>query len=54
MASGHFASRPRRSDTFIASALLVALIAGWIFDFLSVREVALRLDSLIGATARWT
>jgi hypothetical protein len=54
MASGHFAARPRRCDTLIASAVLVALIAGWIFNFFNVREVALRLDSLIGATARWT
>jgi hypothetical protein len=44
----------RRSDGLIASALLVALIAGWIMDFVGARQLAQRLDSLIAATVRWT
>jgi hypothetical protein len=34
--------------------LLVALIAGWIMDFVGTRQLAQRLDSLIAATVRWT
>jgi hypothetical protein len=44
----------RRCDRLIASALLVALIAGWIMDFVGARQLAQRLDSLIAATLRWT
>lgn len=45
---------PRPSDTFIASVVLIALIAGWIFSAVSVRDFTLRLDSLIAAASRWT
>ena len=44
----------RRCDALIASALLVALIAGWIMDFVGARQLAQRLDSLIAATVHWT
>jgi hypothetical protein len=44
----------RRCDRLIASALLAALIAGWIMDFVGARQLAQRLDSLIAATVRWT
>jgi hypothetical protein len=55
MPSGHFAPRAARAgDTFIASIVLIALIAGWIFSAVSIRDVTLRLDSLIAATTRWT
>jgi len=55
MPSGHLASRrAKRSDTFIATAVLVALIAGWIFNFISVKELTLRLDSLVAASTRWS
>jgi hypothetical protein len=45
--------RTGRCDTLIASALLVALIAGWVLNFVSVKQVTLRLDSLVAATTRW-
>jgi hypothetical protein len=54
MPSAHLASHPQRCDTFIASAVLVALIVGWILNFVNAKEVALRLDSLIGAATHWT
>ena len=44
----------RRCDALIASALLVALIAGWLMDFVGARQLALHLDSLIAATVHWT
>jgi hypothetical protein len=43
----------KRSDTLIASMLLVLLIAGWILNFVSIKQVSLRLDSLVAATSRW-
>jgi hypothetical protein len=53
MMSVHLASqRARRGDTLIASAVLLALIAGWILNFISAKDVALRFDSLIVAAAR--
>jgi hypothetical protein len=54
MPSGKRAPAARAGDTFIASIVLIALIAGWILSVVSIREVTLRLDSLITATARWT
>ena len=46
--------RARRLDRLIASTVLVAMIAGWVLDFVSVRHVRLRLrlDSLV-TTTRW-
>jgi hypothetical protein len=55
MPLGHLASQPaRRGDTVVASAVLLALIAGWILNFVSARDVAQCLDSLIVAAARAT
>ena len=51
MPLGHRASH--LNDTFIASAVLVALIAGLMLNFANAKEVALRLGSLIGASTRW-
>jgi hypothetical protein len=45
--------RAKRGDTLIASAVLAALIAGWVLNFVTVKQVTLRLDSLVAATARW-
>jgi hypothetical protein len=45
--------RTERYDTLIASTLLVALIAGWVFNFVSLKQVTIRLDSLVAATTRW-
>jgi len=45
--------RTQRMDRLIASAVLAALIAGWILNFVSVKEVTLRIDSLVGAATRW-
>jgi uncharacterized membrane protein YGL010W len=44
----------RRCDALIASTILVALIAGWIVDFVGPKQFALRLDSLLAATVHWT
>ena len=44
----------QRCDALIASAVLVALIAGWIMDLVGARQLALHLDSLIAATVHWT
>lgn len=38
--------RAKRGDTLIASAVLAALIAGWIMNFVSVRQLAQGLDSV--------
>jgi hypothetical protein len=42
--------QPKRCDTLIASALLVLLIAGWVMNFVSVRQLSLGLGSLIAHT----
>ena len=39
--------QPKRCDTLIASALLVLLIAGWVMNFVSVKQLSLGLGSLI-------
>jgi hypothetical protein len=39
--------QPKRCDTLIASALLVLLIAGWVMNFVSVRQLSLGLGTLI-------
>jgi len=55
MPSGDRASQQvRRGDTVVACAVLLALIAGWILNFVSAKDVALRLASLIAAAARAT
>jgi hypothetical protein len=47
--------QPKRCDTLIASTLLVLLIAGWVMNFVSVRQLSLGLGSLIAhAAARHT
>ena len=49
------ARRPKRCDTLIASALLVVLIAGWVMNFVSIRQLSLGLGSLLShTTARHT
>jgi len=54
MSTGYLAScRAKRGDTLIASAVLVALLAGWVLNFVTVKQVTLRLDSLVAATSRW-
>ena len=46
--TGFLASRrAKRCDTLIASALLAVLIAGWVMNFVSVRQLSLGLGSLI-------
>jgi hypothetical protein len=51
---GFIASRQaKRGDTLIATALLAVLIAGWVMNFVSVKDVSLGLGSLIAhASAR--
>ncbi len=39
--------QPKRCDTLIASAVLAVLIAGWVMNFVSVRQLSLGLNSLI-------
>ena len=41
----------KRGDTLIASALLVLLIAGWVMNFVSVRQLSLGLGSLVAHAA---
>jgi hypothetical protein len=54
-ASGHLASRrPKRSDTLIASAVLVALIAGWVMNFVSLKQLPDLGSLLAQATFRHT
>jgi hypothetical protein len=38
---------PKRGDTLIASAVLVLLIAGWVMNFVSIRQLSLGLGSLM-------
>ena len=47
--------QPKRCDTLIASTVLVLLIAGWVLNFVSIRQLSLGLGSLIAhTTARHT
>jgi hypothetical protein len=39
---------PKPSDTLIASAVLAALIAGWVMNFVSVKQLSSRLGDIIG------
>lgn len=54
--TGFIASRQaKRGDTLIATALLAVLIAGWVMNFVSFRDLSLGLSSLIAhASARQT
>jgi hypothetical protein len=53
-APGYPALRAKRSDTLIASAVLVALIAGWVMNFVSVKQLP-GLDTILAyATPRHT
>jgi hypothetical protein len=51
-----YASRhPKRCDTWIASALLAVLIAGWVMNFVSVRQLSVGFGTLMAhAAARQT
>jgi hypothetical protein len=52
MPGSYLASRrAERCDTLIASALLVALIAGWIMNFVSVKQLEGGLDSFLAHTS---
>jgi hypothetical protein len=44
--------RPKRSDTLIASAVLVALIAGWVMNFVSLKQLSLGFGLIAQAAAR--
>jgi hypothetical protein len=47
--------QPKRCDTLIASALLVLLIAGWVMNFVSIRQLSMGFGTLIAhAAARHT
>lgn|GEM_PF-2612167 len=47
--------RPKRSDTLIATAVLAALIAGWITNFISLKQLTTSLGGFIAyAAARQT
>ena len=47
------ARRTERRDRLVACALLVALLAGWALNFVSVRELSLSLGGLLAhATQR--
>jgi hypothetical protein len=49
------ARRTERRDRLIACALLLALMAGWALNFVSVRELSLNLGSFLAhATAGQT
>jgi hypothetical protein len=41
------ARRTERRDRLIASAVLLALLAGWALNFVSVRQLTLGLGSLL-------
>jgi hypothetical protein len=41
------ARRTERRDRLIASALLVALLAGWALNFVSVRQLSLGLEGFL-------
>ena len=42
--------QPKRCDTLIASTLLGLLIAGWVLNFVSIRQLSLGLGSLLAHT----
>ena len=42
--------QPKRCDTLIASTVLGLLIAGWVLNFVSLRQLSLGLGSLIAHT----
>jgi hypothetical protein len=47
------ARRTERRDRLIASALLLALLAGWALNFISIKQLSLSLGGFIAhATAR--
>jgi hypothetical protein len=47
------ARRTERRDRLIASALLLALLAGWALNFISVKQLSVGLGDLLAhATAR--
>jgi hypothetical protein len=51
-AASFLASRhPKRGDTLIASAVLVLLIAGWVMNFVSVRQLSHSFGSLMAHTS---
>jgi hypothetical protein len=54
--TGFHASRhAKRGDTIIASAVLAVLIAGWVMNFVSVRQLSLGISILIAhASTRQT
>ena len=39
--------KPKRCDTLIASAVLALLIAGWVLNFVSVKQLSIGLGDLI-------
>jgi hypothetical protein len=41
------ATRTERRDRLIASALLVALVAGWVLNFVSVRQLSMSIGDLL-------
>jgi hypothetical protein len=52
MPGSYLASRrAERCDTLIASALLVALLAGWIMNFVSVKQLAGGLEGFLAHTS---
>jgi hypothetical protein len=51
--NGLIVRRPQRLDTLIAFALLAVLLAGWMLNFASVKELTYGLGSyLVHAAAR--
>jgi hypothetical protein len=45
--------RAHRGDTLIAALMLVALVVGWVLNFVPLKEVPVHLDSLVAAATRW-
>jgi hypothetical protein len=46
------ARRTERRDRLVACALLVALLAGWALNFVSVRELSLSLGGFLAHAAQ--
>jgi hypothetical protein len=46
------ARRTERRDRLIASALLVALLAGWALNFVSVKQLSLGLGGFLAHAAQ--
>jgi hypothetical protein len=44
--------QPKRCDTLIATAVLALLVAGWVMNFVSVRQLSAGLGSLIAHAAQ--